>query len=106
GPAFIGLHKLFDEINESFEEYVDLLAERVAQAGGIAEGTVGVVEQRSTLPDYPLGLSNGPEHVAALSDALAAFGRTIRIGIEEMNELEEAGGPGGATGFSSGVAKG
>ena len=40
GPTFIALHKLFDEINEDVEEYVDLIAERVVQLGGIAEGTV------------------------------------------------------------------
>ena len=90
GPSFIGLHKLFDEINEDVEQYVDLIAERVVQLGGIAEGTVGAVEGRSTLPDYPLVLSSGAEHVAALSDALAAFGRTSRMGIEEMDELEDA----------------
>jgi len=105
GPAFIGLHKLFDEINEDVEEYVDLIAERVVQVGGIAEGTVGAVEERSTLPDYPVGLSNGPEHVAALSDALAAFGRTMRIGIEEMNELEDAGSADVLTQISRGVDK-
>src|SRR5438128_3147796 len=90
GPTFIALHKLFDEINEDVEGYVDLIAERVVQLGGIAEGTVGVVADRSTLVDYPLALATGAEHVAALSDALAAFGRTARVGIEEMNELEDA----------------
>ena len=43
GPSFIALHKLFDEINEAVEEYVDLLAERVVQLGGVAEGTARVV---------------------------------------------------------------
>jgi hypothetical protein len=38
------------------------------------EGTVGVVRERSTLPGYPLTISTGPEHVAALADALAGFG--------------------------------
>jgi starvation-inducible DNA-binding protein len=90
GPQFISLHKLFDEINEDVEEYVDLLAERVVQLGGIAEGTARVVAQRTTLLDYPLTISGGHEHVAALSDVLAQFGRTTRIGIEEMNELEDA----------------
>jgi len=28
--------------------------------------------------------------VGALSDALAGFGRTARVGIEEMNEIEHA----------------
>src|SRR6266478_1127632 len=105
GPSFIGLHKLFDEVNEDVESYVDLIAERVVQLGGIAEGTIGAVEERSTLPDYPLGLSNGLEHVAALSDVLAAFGRTTRIGIEEMNELEDAGSADVLTEISRGVDK-
>lgn len=106
GPSFIGLHKLFDEINEAVEAYVDEIAERVVQLGGIAEGTVGAVDGRSTLPDYPLGiLPSGAEHVAALSDALAAFGRTTRIGIEEMNELEDADSADMLTGISRGIDK-
>jgi len=105
GPAFIGLHKLFDDINEDVEQYVDQIAERIVQLGGIAEGTVGAVEGRSTLPDYPLALSTGAEHVAALSDVLAAFGRTARIGIEEMNELEDAGSADLLTGISRGIDK-
>src|SRR5438046_9354254 len=90
GPSFIGLHKLFDDVNEDVETYVDLIAERVVQLGGVAEGTIGAVEQRSTLPDYPIGIAAGPEHVAALSDALSAFGRAARITIAEMDELEDA----------------
>jgi starvation-inducible DNA-binding protein len=105
GPTFIALHKLFDEINEDVEQYVDLLAERIVQLGGVAEGTVGVVAERSTLVDYPLGLSSGAEHVAALSDALAGFGRTARVGIEEMNDLEDAGSADILTEISRGVDK-
>ena len=105
GPSFIALHKLFDEINEEVEDYVDLLAERVVQLGGIAEGTVGVVAKRSTLVDYPLVLTAGSEHVAALSDALSMFGRTVRVGIEEMNELEDADSADILTEISRGVDK-
>ena len=105
GPSFIGLHKLFDEINEDVEGYVDLIAERVVQLGGVAEGTVGAVEGRSTLPDYPLGLSTGAEHVAALSDALGAFGRTARMGVAEMDELEDADSADLLTDVSRGIDK-
>jgi len=105
GPAFIALHKLFDEINGDVEAYVDLIAERIVQLGGIAEGTIGAVEGRSSLMDYPLALSTGGEHVAALSDALATFGRTVRVGIEEMNELEDAGSADILTEISRGVDK-
>lgn len=90
GPSFIALHKLFDEVNEDVEEYIDLIAERIVQLGGIAEGTIPIVAHRATLIDYPLTPLTGSEHVAILSDALAAVGRTARIGIEEMNELEDA----------------
>jgi starvation-inducible DNA-binding protein len=103
GPTFIALHKLFDEINEAVEEYVDLLAERVVQLGGIAEGTVGVIAERSTLAGYPLTISTGAEHVAALADALAGFARTARVGIEEMNELEDADSADILTEISRGV---
>jgi starvation-inducible DNA-binding protein len=90
GPTFIALHELFDKVDEDVENYSDMLAERVVQLGGIAEGTAGVVATRSTLADYPLAIRTGAEHVAALSDALAQFGRMARVGIEEMNELEDA----------------
>src|SRR5262249_4196997 len=73
GPAFIALHKLFDDVNAAVAEYSDLIAERIVQLGGVAEGTAGVVAGRSTLIDYPLTLSSGAEHVAALSDALSEF---------------------------------
>jgi len=103
GPSFIGLHKLFDEINESVEGYVDLIAERIVQLGGIAEGTIGAVEGRSTLVDYPLAIATGAEHVAALSDALSGFARVARVGIEEMQELKDADSADMLTDVSRGV---
>jgi starvation-inducible DNA-binding protein len=105
GPTFIALHKLFDEVYADVTNYVDLIAERIVQVGGIAEGTVGVVAERSTLVDYPLVLSKGAEHVAALSDALAGFGRVARIGIEEMNDLDDADSADILTEISRGVDK-
>jgi starvation-inducible DNA-binding protein len=90
GANFIALHKLFDEVNEAVEGFVDLLAERVVQLGGVAEGTARIVAHRSQLIDYPLALTTGEEHVAALSDSIAGFGRTARIGIEEADELGDA----------------
>ena len=105
GPSFIALHKLFGDVNEDVANYVDVIAERVVQLGGVAEGTIGAAEQRSKLPDYPIGISTGPEHVAALSDALSAFGRAARITIEEMNELEDADSADIVTEISRGVDK-
>lgn len=105
GPSFIALHELFDDIHGAADEYADLIAERIVQLGGIAEGTVGVVAQRTTLVDYPIGLSKGPEHVAALSDALATFGRAVRMGIDEMTDLKDADSADVLTEISRGVDK-
>ncbi len=87
GPNFIGLHELFDKINEEVDEYVDEIAERAVQLGGVAEGTARVVAKRSSLPEYPLNISDGRSHVEALSSALAAFGKGARKAINETNDL-------------------
>src|SRR3954466_7272470 len=53
GPNFIALHELFDKINEDVEDYVDDLAERAVQLGGVAEGTARMAAKRSSLGEYP-----------------------------------------------------
>jgi starvation-inducible DNA-binding protein len=90
GTNFIALHKLFDEINEAVEEYVDLLAERVVQLGGVAEGTARIVAERSGLDQYPLNAVTGREHVEGLSSALAKFGREARAAIDAMDDVGDA----------------
>jgi starvation-inducible DNA-binding protein len=87
GPNFIALHELFDKINEEVTEYVDEIAERAVQLGGVAEGTARLVVKRSSLPEYPLHASDGQSHVEALSTALATFGKSARKAIEQANEL-------------------
>jgi starvation-inducible DNA-binding protein len=87
GPSFIALHELFDKVADTAEESVDLIAERIVQLGGIAEGTVRVAAQRSTLTEYPLKISGGKDHVEALSNALAAFGNLVRSAIDQTAEL-------------------
>src|SRR5450759_4861030 len=52
GPDFIALHELFDKLNEVVEGYVDDIAERAVQLGGIAEGTARGVAKRTTLTEY------------------------------------------------------
>ena len=105
GRSFIGLHKLFDDVNTDVEEYVDLLAERVVQLGGVAEGTARCVAERSTLPEYPLEISTGEDHVDALSTALASFGRGCREAIEQLDQLGDADGADILTEISRGIDK-
>ena len=90
GPNFIALHELFDKINEEVEDYVDDIAERVVQLGGVALGTARSIAQRSQLREYPLTIANGREHVEAVSSALATFGKSVRHGIDASSELRDA----------------
>jgi starvation-inducible DNA-binding protein len=87
GPNFIALHELFDKINEEVEDYVDDIAERAVQLGGVAEGTARMAAKRSSLPEYPANAVTGRSHVEALSSALAAFGKAARKGIDQANDL-------------------
>ena len=90
GPHFIGLHELFDDINESVASYVDQIAERIVQLGGIALGTVRVAAARSQLEEYPLDIADGAQHVEAVARALSTFGREARLTIDETAALGDA----------------
>jgi starvation-inducible DNA-binding protein len=87
GPNFISLHLLFDKINDDVEEYVDEIAERAVQLGGVAEGTARMVARRSSLAEYPATAADGRGHVEALSSALAALGAAARKAIDQSNDL-------------------
>jgi starvation-inducible DNA-binding protein len=86
GPNFIALHELFDKVNEDVEGYVDDLAERVVQLGGVAHGTARQIAARSTLPEYS-NARDGVQHVEAVSTALAAFGKSVRKAIDDSDHL-------------------
>src|SRR6266540_1709960 len=90
GPHFIALHKMFDEIVDDADEYVDLIAERAVQLGGIADGTARQVAERSSLDEYGATAGGGcGEHVFAVADALAAFGRSARAAIETAADAKD-----------------
>jgi len=83
----VALHKLFDEVVDAAETSTALLAERVVQMGGTAEGTIQVATTRTGLKAYPLTLAEERDHVEALSSALAAYGTSVRQAIEETDAL-------------------
>ncbi len=87
GPSFIGLHELFDKVNEDVESYVDSIAERAVQLGGVVMGTARTAAKGSSLPEYPHDISNGLDHVEAVSTALAAFGKLVRTAADEADDL-------------------
>lgn len=90
GPNFIALHELFDEVVDELFEHADDLAERAVQLGGTAFGTARAAAKASRLPEYPLDIQSGRQHVTALSAALAKFGASARAGIDAAEALGDA----------------
>lgn len=91
GPLFSQLHALFDQVHAHVYEQVDVLAERIVQLGGQAQGTVQAVHGTTGLPAYPLDAASATHHLEALAASLAAYGREIRRGIDAATEVGDAG---------------
>lgn len=90
GSNFIALHELFDKINADVEDYVDIIAERAVQLGGIATGTARMVAANSTLSEYPVNATDCREHAEAVSHVLSQFGKAARAAIASADELDDA----------------
>ena len=87
GMDFFSLHELFDKVAEGIEENVDDIAERAVQLGGVALGMAGVVAQKTSLPSYPESAVEGADHLGAVANALAAFGKAVRAAIDQSNDI-------------------
>ena len=105
GANFLALHELFDKVVESSEEWIDDIAERAVALGGVAYGTVRVAAKKSNLSEYPLNIGAGADHVEALSNALATYGKAIRAAIDTTDKLGDAGTADLFTGISRDVDK-
>jgi len=90
GPNFIALHQLFDQVNESVEDYIDLIAERAVQLGGIANSTAHVVTTWAHMPENDTQSASERDYVQSLSGALASFGKIAREAIGKSNEFDDA----------------
>jgi len=76
------------------EEYANLIAERIVQLGGKAQGTAHTVADRSSLDGYLLASADGNSHIDALAttltDLLTDFGRHTRYASAQATELKDA----------------
>jgi starvation-inducible DNA-binding protein len=89
GDNFIALHLLFDEIATALLPLQDEIAERAVQLGGEVKGTLRQAASATSLPEYLQGAADSSAHVDALSSALAAFGTSLREGIEACDKAED-----------------
>jgi len=105
GPSFIALHELFDKVSEAAEDYVDMIAERIVQLGGVAEGTIRMAAARTRLPEYSPEIADGTAHVESVARALSTFGKEVRSTIDQANAFDDAGTADLFTEVSRGIDK-
>lgn len=86
----MALRELFDKVAKGVEEYASLIAERIVQLGGKAEGTARAVAGRSSLDGYMLATADGNSHIEVLSTTLTDFGRHTRYASVQATELKDA----------------
>jgi starvation-inducible DNA-binding protein len=105
GPQFMALRELFDKVAQGVEEYANLIAERIVQLGGKAEGTAHAVAGRSSLEGYRLSSADGNGHIDVLSTTLTDFGRHARYASAQASELKDAASAAIFTEIARGIDK-
>ncbi len=90
GPRFHQLHLLFDETAALAVTWADDLAERAMQLGGIAEGTVQVIAERTKLRPAPLVAPDADTWIGVVSEAIACCANAARKDVDTADEAGDA----------------
>jgi len=90
GPQFIAIHEMLDTFRTDLDEHVDTVAERVAQLGGFALGTVQSVSAATKLKAYPTDISAIKDHLAQLIEHYAQVANDVRKGIQKASDIGDA----------------
>lgn len=86
GTGFIGVHELLDGVTAHLREGSDMMAERVAMMGGLAQGTTQTVAEKSSLEPYPTELVTVEDHVQALVSRFNDYTVKLRQAMEAADE--------------------
>lgn len=90
GKQFIAVHEMMDGFRSQIDGHVDVMAERVVQLGGVAQGTTQDVAKASQLPPYPTTIHKVTEHLEALIARYGQVGNSVRKAIDEADEAGDA----------------
>jgi starvation-inducible DNA-binding protein len=90
GRQFIAVHEMLDGFRTQVDDFVDTMAERVAQLGGTALGTTQTTAKGTTLPPYPVDIHSIADHLHALIDRYGKAANSIREAIDQSAEAGDA----------------
>lgn len=78
GEGFYASHRFFDELHARAIGWADQVAERIAQLGGRADGTVRSAAARSPLAEHDVNAILPLDHVRSLTTQYALLGALLR----------------------------
>ena len=90
GPGFIGIHKMFDDLAEELENFVDTIAERIASLGGYPMGYVSAVAVSSKLDNPVDDLVQDLDWVAFVLDQFSTYSSLLYQDIEKVGNDDPA----------------
>lgn len=102
-PELATLRELFDELNESIEDYIDRIAERAVEIGGVANSTERVLATWWHLLCSPDAVCRN--HAPVIATALESFGEVLRQTTDTANEFGDLASAEMFTEISDGVDK-
>jgi starvation-inducible DNA-binding protein len=91
GPHFIALHQLFDVLDAEVAAQADLMAERVAAFGEVAQGRLQDVLAATSLAAYPADAKSERAHLEALAAAFAIYAAGLRVAMQAASDAGDLG---------------
>lgn len=89
GLLFFPLHELFDKIYGDLVSGADTIAERIAQLGEVANGTINEIHESTNIPQFEIVTFQGIEFLKKFSLSLSKLANSSREAISKTLELKD-----------------